>query len=143
MENSLCATRLPSLPSYISHLRLVHATDPNFSIKCGINNCLSNFKSFRGFNSHVYCHHHDALDLVTKSINTVNSGSAANLSHSNITDLSLSPHEDYDCSPVENDMPEPPPLVYMWHLLGATKENSSFIFAQAVLSMSCIRKEYW
>ena len=135
MECSLCATCLPSLPSYVSHLRLVHATDPNFSIKCGINNCLSNFKSFGGFNSHVYRHHRDALNLVNEPVNAVNSGSAANFSPSNITDLSLSPHEDYDCSPVD-DMLEPPPRVYdMWHLLGISQEQQKKTAASFLLKL--------
>ena len=47
MECSLCATRLPSPASYISHLRLVDAADRSFNIKCGINNCSSHFKSFQ------------------------------------------------------------------------------------------------
>lgn len=107
MECSLCATRLPSLAFYISHLRLVHATDPNFSVKCGINHCSSNFKSFGGFNSHVYRHHRDALGLVKsdQELLDTSNGSAANDSDSNIIDLPLSMHGSYDncCFQVESD----------------------------------------
>ena len=84
----------------------------------------------------MYRHHRDALNLVNEPVNAVNSGSAANFSPSNITDLSLSPHEDYDCSPVENDMLEPPPRVYdMWHLLGISQEQQKKTAASFLLKL--------
>lgn len=142
-ECSLCATRLPSLVSYISHLRLVHATDPNFRVKCGINNCLSNFKSFGGFNSHVYRHHRDALGLV-KSVQgqDFNDDKAADDSHRNTADLPLSPHEgsgyDYSIFSHHDDMPLEQSVSAMydvWHLLGISQEQQKRTAASFLLKL--------
>ena len=49
-----------SMPIVISHLRLVHASDPNFSVPCGIEGCYTTFKSFSSFYQHIYRKHPDA-----------------------------------------------------------------------------------
>ena len=49
-----------SMPIVISHLRLVHASDPNFSVPCGIEGCFTTFKSFSSFYQHIYRKHPDA-----------------------------------------------------------------------------------
>ena len=139
MECSLCETRLPSLASYISHLRLVHATDPNFSIKCGINHCSSDFKSFGGFNSHVYRHHRDTLGLVKsdQELPDPGNGSVANDSHSNTIDLPLSPHGSSSFQvESDNQFPEPQPMVYdIWHLLGISQEQQKRTAASFLLKL--------
>ena len=48
------------MPNVISHLRLVHASDPNFSVPCGIEGCYTTFKSFSSFYQHIYRKHRDA-----------------------------------------------------------------------------------
>lgn len=54
---SLCHTCVPMVSSYVSHLRLVHGSDPEFSIVCGIEDCEWQFTSFGAFNSHFYHAH--------------------------------------------------------------------------------------
>ena len=142
MECSLCATRLPSLASYISHLRLVHATDRSFNIMCGINNCSNTFKSFGGFNSHVYRHHRDALGLMKPvqqdELSDLGNGNTANDSYSYITDP-LSSHGDYDYSGAcfhSDSLPEQQPMVYdMWHLLGISQEQQKKTAASFLLKL--------
>ena len=143
MECSLCATCLPSLASYISHLRLVHATDPSFNIKCGINHCSSTFKSFGGFNSHLYRHHRDALGLIQSDEEVLDpDDGTANDSYSNIADVPLlSPHEsfDYSCFQVESDNQSTEPqsmMVYdIWHLLGISQEQQKRTAASFLLKL--------
>ena len=59
----LCGFLSPSLTLYVSHLRLVHSQDRNFSVICGISNCTKSFRRFAAFGSHVYRHHRSDLGL--------------------------------------------------------------------------------
>ena len=59
----LCDALSLDLRAYISHLRLVHSSDPSFDIMCGISDCREVFRAFAAFNSHVYRHHRSALGL--------------------------------------------------------------------------------
>ena len=59
----LCECSSPSLSLYISHLRLVHGKDSSFSVTCGIDGCRDHFRTFSGFNSHVYRHHRSAVGV--------------------------------------------------------------------------------
>ena len=63
VECPLCGYFSPNVTLQISHLRLVHSTDPLFNIVCGIGGCTSTFGAFAAYNSHVYRHHRDALGL--------------------------------------------------------------------------------
>lgn len=62
----LCQSLSPTLKLYISHLRLVHQTDPKFNITCGIGGCTKTFVTFPAYNSHVYRCHRSALGLELK-----------------------------------------------------------------------------
>ena len=62
----LCNILSPTLKLYISHLRLVHHSDPGFNITCGIDNCTKKFRTFPAFNSHVYRCHRPAIGLKAK-----------------------------------------------------------------------------
>ena len=60
--------------SYISHIRLVHWKDAGFELQCGIGGCTALFRTFGAFNSHVYRHHRDAMELtVLPDVNTSSS----------------------------------------------------------------------
>ena len=59
----LCHILSPTLKLYISHLRLVHQSDPGFKITCGIDSCKKKFTTFPAFNSHVYRCHRPAIGL--------------------------------------------------------------------------------
>ena len=47
---SICA---PSYPLAMKHLSRVHAHSSGFSITCGINGCLSSYKSYTGWQKHI------------------------------------------------------------------------------------------
>ena len=54
---SLCSFRTGCVPELVSHIRLVHYSDSNFSLTCGIDGCKKHFKKCSSFLSHVYRHH--------------------------------------------------------------------------------------
>ena len=56
----LCAFVAATLALILSHLRLVHANDPDFNVTCGISGCVRTFKKFRALYQHVYRNHKDA-----------------------------------------------------------------------------------
>ena len=66
----LCELEFPSIRTYISHIRLVHSNEARFTLVCGISGCTTSLGSFGAFNSHVYRHHRNELDLKEKSINS-------------------------------------------------------------------------
>ena len=63
VECSLCGFFSPNLTQHVSHLRLVHSQDPNFSTDCGIGSCSKRFSTFAAFNTHIYRHHRSELGL--------------------------------------------------------------------------------
>lgn len=61
----LCASfAAPTLKAVIRHIGVVHARDPNFHVKCGIQGCIRTYKNYSSFKKHVYRHHRDQLDPV-------------------------------------------------------------------------------
>lgn len=56
----LCVFIAASLSLILSHLCLVHASEPEFNVTCGITGCVSTFRSFRALYQHVYRKHQDA-----------------------------------------------------------------------------------
>ena len=70
----LCELSFLSVRAYVSHVRLVHFRDNNITLMCGINGCVTSFGSFAGFNSHVYRHHRDALELTGNLSSTMPPG---------------------------------------------------------------------
>uniref|UniRef100_A0A1X7TWL0 C2H2-type domain-containing protein n=1 Tax=Amphimedon queenslandica TaxID=400682 RepID=A0A1X7TWL0_AMPQE len=67
MECCLCNVSVPGLWSYGSHMKLVHCKDADFSLICGINNCEKALSSFAAFNTHIYWHHCEVLNLTRTS----------------------------------------------------------------------------
>lgn len=53
----LCSFQAPSMRVVLSHLRLVHSSDPRFNVMCGIDGCSSTFRTFSAFYSHIYRRH--------------------------------------------------------------------------------------
>ena len=47
----------PSEALLLNHIRLVHSSDPNFSIQCSYGGCSSVFKNFRTYQNHRLVHH--------------------------------------------------------------------------------------
>ena len=63
LQCPICGSFSISLKLFVSHLRLVHSSDPSFHIMCGIDDCREVFRAFSAFNSHVYRHHRAALGI--------------------------------------------------------------------------------
>ena len=53
----MCSFECPSIAVLLSHLRLVHSSDPRFLVCCGINSCTVTSRSFSSLYTHVYRHH--------------------------------------------------------------------------------------
>ena len=59
---SLCATRkFATLKSYLLHLRIRHANDCNFRVKCGLSNCLNEYNKYASLYRHICRNHSDFL----------------------------------------------------------------------------------
>lgn len=63
LQCRICGLVLLTIKLYVSHLRLVHAKDPNFNIMCGVNGCREVFRAFSAFSSHIYRHHREAIGI--------------------------------------------------------------------------------
>ena len=53
----------PNLKGVVRHMATVHAHDPNFFIRCGIQGCPRNYSNFFSFKKHLYRKHRDYLEL--------------------------------------------------------------------------------
>ena len=53
----MCSFECPSIAILLSHLRLVHSSDPRFLVCCGINSCTVTSRSFSSLYTHVYRRH--------------------------------------------------------------------------------------
>ena len=58
-----CGDLSPTLKLYVSHLRVIHSKDANFSVLCGVRGCREVFRTFSAFNSHVYHHHRSEVGV--------------------------------------------------------------------------------
>ena len=56
----LCVFHAPNIRLVLSHLRLVHSSDPRFSVMCGIGGCSTTSKSFSALYQHIYKKHKDS-----------------------------------------------------------------------------------
>ena len=83
----LCGSRLPTLRLWISHLRLVHSSDPNFSVCCGIDGCQGTYTKFSSFNTHLYRNHRDIICKSSLS-NSTDGNEAFEFDSSNDADFS-------------------------------------------------------
>ena len=54
----------------MTHIRLVHADDPHFIIKCSFQGCTRTFRKFTVYRNHVYSFH-DTTVLETPELSTV------------------------------------------------------------------------
>ena len=55
----LCNFYALSIQLVLSHLRLVHSSDPNFNVMCGISGCYKTSESFSALYQHIYKKHKD------------------------------------------------------------------------------------
>ena len=53
----ICIFEALDIRLILSHLRLVHSSDPNFSVVCGIGGCCTTSKSFSALYQHIYKKH--------------------------------------------------------------------------------------
>ena len=55
----MCQFESPTMALSLSHLRLLHGSDPSFCVQCGLDGCSYTGKSFSSLYSHIYRHHPD------------------------------------------------------------------------------------
>ena len=72
----ICGLVLLTPKLCVSHLRLVHAKDPNFHM-CGVSGCREVFRAFSAFNSHIYRHHRDAIGVASQDSSLDHSSGSA------------------------------------------------------------------
>jgi len=65
----MCSFECPSVAVLLSHLRLVHSSDPRFLVCCGINSCTVTSRSFSALYSHVY-RHHSGVGIRRRTVNS-------------------------------------------------------------------------
>ena len=53
----LCAGSFGTLSVFLTHVRLVHASDASFHIPCGLQGCQRTFRNFYTYRNHVYSFH--------------------------------------------------------------------------------------
>ena len=53
----LCAGDFGTMTVYMTHLRIIHADDANFSVSCGLQGCERTFNNFYTYQNHVYAMH--------------------------------------------------------------------------------------
>ena len=75
----------------LSHLHLVHSSDPNFSVMCGIGGCCTTFKSFPTLYQYIY-KKHKGSGVIQPRRNS-NQGSMAQLDDATMVDNQLYPGE--------------------------------------------------
>lgn len=66
----LCVFVALTIPLILSHLRFVHASDPNFFVTCAIGGCCTTAKSFSALYQHIYKKHKDAGIIQSRVGNT-------------------------------------------------------------------------
>ena len=85
-----CNFEAPSIPALLSHLRLVRASDPNFSVTCGIKGCCTTFKTFTALYQQIYKKHKNA-GIIKKRFAATNpvTGHAGGISSSGTSNSSV------------------------------------------------------
>ena len=77
-----CPFLSPTLKLYVSHLRVIHSKDANFSVLCGVRGCREVFRTFSAFNSHVYRHRRSEVGVTNAATgagpNTILEGNGSN-----------------------------------------------------------------
>ena len=71
-----------SITILLSHLRLVHASDPNFLVSCGIDGCCKTLKTFSALYQHIYKKHKNT-GIIKKRF--IDSGESSNSSSSAVS----------------------------------------------------------
>ena len=117
----LCSTNLPNVANWLSHIRLVHSSDPNFAITCGIDQCARTFKKFSAFNSHIYRNHRDVVMLLKEEVPVTHD---AGNSYEGISTERFQP-----VVTVENTLPE------VSQLLNIDKEEQEIASAKFILKL--------
>lgn len=65
----MCQFESPTIERSLSHLRLLHGSDPRFSVLCGIGGCSYTGESFSALYSHIYRNHGES-GIIKKRTNT-------------------------------------------------------------------------
>lgn len=107
---SKCSKRAFTLRKLITHVGLVHAHEPHFSITCGINDCQAAFSKYHSFRRHVYRKHKPS---VLNSLEVVEDG-FENHAHKEVED----PHTHSSDETHTVQQPTPPSMDSLLDNLG-------------------------
>ena len=77
-----CIFEAMSMSSILSHIRLVHASDPNFSVPCGIEGCCKTNNSFSALYQHIYKKHKNAGVIQARGKSITNCSSSISKDYS-------------------------------------------------------------
>lgn len=105
-----CSKRAFNLRKLITHVGLVHAHEPHFSITCGINDCQAAFSKYHSFRRHVYRKHKPS---VLNSLEVVEDG-FENHAHKEVED----PHTHSSDETHTVQQPTPPSMDRLLDNLG-------------------------
>ena len=53
----MCSFEAATVRIVLSHLRIVHSSDPRFNVTCGVDGCSRTFRTFPALYSHIYRQH--------------------------------------------------------------------------------------
>ena len=104
----MCNFTGPSVGVILSHLRVIYVSDPNFKVTCGIDGCVTTFRSFSALYSHIYRKH---PRVITKR-------SFANEESTGSYDMSIQCNTDCSGPSEQNSTEDAGQSVAAAHLLG-------------------------
>lgn len=89
----------PSFQLLLLHIRLVHSSQPGFSVSCGIHGCQHTFRNMKTFTNHIYgfhqiSHYKPQVEATCSSNNASDSGDDASEDSRNSIQDEPSPHVD-------------------------------------------------
>ena len=87
------ALNLPTLSMLLSHIKIMHACEPGFSVQCNLQGCKRTFRNFSTFRNHVYTFH-DEQAAANSNLDVVD---VPPLSSDVDSDNDTSCDEDVDC----------------------------------------------
>lgn len=97
----LCAGSFSTASVFLTHIRLVHASDASFHMSCGLQGCQRTFSNFYTYRNHVYSFHDlsslenmDSMESITSMEMEVNKSTEINdVDYSELTNIEHEPNE--------------------------------------------------
>ena len=123
----------PDIPKWFSHIRLSHASQDSFFVRCSIGNCVNVYTSFSSWNTHVYRHHRDEVCKQPTSSGDIPSTNTSGDNQTATTVISIDQEESF----VDVSEPQPPTTIEsdIAQLLGEDFERQERECASFLLQM--------